>query len=34
MERCVAFIIDGIDISMSVKEELDTLMTPIARCPE
>ena len=27
MKRCIAIFINGIDIGMSIKEELDALMT-------
>jgi len=32
MKRCIAIFINGIDIGMSIKEELDALMTTMQRC--
>jgi len=32
MKRCFAILINGIDIGMSIKEELDALMTTLKRC--
>ena len=29
MKRCIAIFINGIDIGMSIKEELDALLTAI-----
>jgi len=32
MKRCFAILINGIDIGMSIKKKLDTLMMAIQRC--
>ena len=32
MKRCTGILINGIDIGMSIKEELDALMMAIRRC--
>jgi len=32
MKRCTGILINGIDVGMSIKEELDALMMAIRRC--
>jgi len=32
MKRCIAIFINGMDIGMSIKEELDALMVAIVCC--